>query len=166
MEKTSFCWWELTLRNKRTLFKLLWKSNVRILLWLSCSFIADVEMCFIIGAIFMGVMIWYNWNWSCPKQKLLAAHLLKVDWNIFFQCHQHWKSGRIFTPELRKHHAACRIQQSYLKKKRCQVPSSLPRKGEYYISLLNSMNSFAFPRGLNFVVSADIWFSKNGQKNK
>ena len=37
---------------------------------------------------------------------------------------------------------------------------------ENTISLLNSMNSFAFPRGLNFVVSADIWFSKNGQKNK
>ena len=129
MEKTSFCWWELTLRNKRTLFQLLWKSNVRILLWLSCSFIADVEIYFIVGAIFMRVKIWYNWNWSCPKQKLLAAHLLKVDWNIFFQCHQHCKSGGIFTPKLRKHHAACRIQQSYQKKKRCQVPSS---KGEYY----------------------------------
>ena len=35
---------------------------------------------------------------------------------------------------------------------------------ENTISLLNSMNSFAIPRG--FVVSADVWFSKNGQKNK
>ena len=52
-----------------------------------------------------------------------------------FQCHQHCKSGGIFTPKLRKHHAACRIQQSYQKKKRCQVASSLTRKGEYNTSV-------------------------------